>query len=59
MENKHTSESNLLGMLFIVFLVLKLTKTVNWSWWWVTAPLWIPAMIVVIAILIIHMLDNK
>ena len=30
------------GPLFLVFLVLKLTKTVDWSWTWVTAPLWIP-----------------
>ena len=29
-------------ILFIVFLVLKLTGTINWSWWWVTSPLWIP-----------------
>lgn len=27
-------------LLFIVFLVLKLTGQINWSWWWVTAPLW-------------------
>ena len=26
--------------LFFIFLVLKLTKVINWSWWWVTAPLW-------------------
>ena len=29
-------------VVFIVFLVLKLTKVINWSWWWITAPLWIP-----------------
>jgi hypothetical protein len=29
-------------VLFIVFLVLKLTNLINWSWLWVTAPLWIP-----------------
>lgn len=29
-------------LLFIVFLVLKLTDVVDWSWWWVTSPLWIP-----------------
>ena len=28
-------------ILFIVFLVLKLTGCITWSWWWVTAPLWI------------------
>jgi hypothetical protein len=29
-------------ILFVVFLVLKLCGTIGWSWWWVTAPLWIP-----------------
>jgi hypothetical protein len=30
-----------LGMvLFIIFLVLKLTGVIAWSWWWVTCPLW-------------------
>lgn len=32
-------------LLFIVFLILKLTKTIDWSWWWVTSPLWIPFVI--------------
>lgn len=26
--------------LFLVFVVLKLTGHIDWSWWWVTAPLW-------------------
>jgi len=26
--------------LFVVFLVLKLCGVIDWSWWWVTAPLW-------------------
>lgn len=34
------------GSLFLVFLVLKLTDVIDWSWWWVTAPLWIPLGIV-------------
>jgi hypothetical protein len=28
-------------ILFIVFLCLKLTETITWSWWIVTLPLWI------------------
>jgi hypothetical protein len=28
------------GLLFIIFLVLKLTHVIDWSWWWITAPLW-------------------
>ena len=27
-------------LLFIVFLILKLTEKIAWSWWWVTCPLW-------------------
>ena len=30
------------NLLFLVFLVLKLTKVIDWSWWWITAPLWGP-----------------
>ena len=33
---------SLATILFVVFLVLKLTEVIDWSWWWVTAPLWIP-----------------
>lgn len=29
------------GLLFVVLLVLKLTGFIDWSWWWVTAPLWV------------------
>ena len=34
----------LTGVLFVVFLVLKLCGVIGWSWWWVTAPLWAPAV---------------
>lgn len=43
-------------ILFVVFLVLKLTGNIDWSWWWVTSPLWIPVAfavtILVLAIII-------
>ena len=29
-----------LGLLAIVFITLKLTGVISWSWWWVLAPLW-------------------
>ena len=42
-----------LDLLTIVFVVLKLCKVIDWSWWWVFSPLWIPlAIIVVLGILI-------
>lgn len=36
------------GLLFLVFLVLKLVGVIKWSWWWITAPLWIPVALVVV-----------
>jgi hypothetical protein len=27
---------------FLIFLTLKLCGVIDWSWWWVTAPLWMP-----------------
>lgn len=45
-SNVHVSSGIGLGSaLFIVFLVLKLCGKIDWSWWWVTAPLWIPPAI--------------
>jgi hypothetical protein len=35
------------GVLFVVFLVLKLTGNIDWSWWWVTSPLWILTLLYV------------
>ncbi|MCY4303432.1 MAG: hypothetical protein OXC62_01390 [Aestuariivita sp.] len=32
--------------LFLIFLVLKLTEIITWSWWWVTAPIWLPPAII-------------
>ena len=32
-------------LLFLIFLVLQLTGFIMWSWWWVTAPIWIPISI--------------
>lgn len=28
-------------ILFVVFITLKLANVIDWSWWWVTSPLWI------------------
>lgn len=46
-------------ILFVVFLVLKLTETIDWSWWWVTAPLWIPAALVLVIAIIAWVIGNR
>ena len=51
-NNKVVVHTPICMILFIVFLVLKLTNVINWSWWWVTAPLWIPVSIALVLLLI-------
>lgn len=40
------------GLLTIVFIVLKLCGTIDWSWIWVLSPLWIGVLISVIIVVI-------
>ena len=43
MANENKSNGIGLGViLFLIFMTLKLTGNIDWSWWWVTSPLWIP-----------------
>ena len=36
--------------IFLVFLILKLTGIVNWSWLWITSPLWIPLVMMILVL---------
>lgn len=54
-----------LDALFLVFLVLKLTKVIDWSWWWVTAPLWgqvalsvIIFVVTIIVLIVLKIIDR-
>ena len=67
MVKENTSGGIGIGMiLFIVFLVLKLANVIDWSWWWVTSPLWIPFVVAAIIIgivgviaIVIEYVNNK
>lgn len=46
-DSKTTSGGiGFLGLLTIAFVVLKLCKVIDWSWWWVTCPIWGPKALV-------------
>jgi len=34
------------GLLTVLFIGLKLTDHIDWSWWWVLSPLWLPLAVV-------------
>ena len=56
MSEKNTTQSGgigFCGLLTILFIALKLTGTIAWSWWWVLSPLWIPAAFVIGLLLIV------
>lgn len=43
------------GILALIFIVLKLTKVITWSWMWVLSPIWIPLAVFLIVIGIIFL----
>ena len=40
-------------LLLVAFIVLKLCGVINWSWWWVFSPFWIPASIALVLFIIL------
>lgn len=52
MEN-NSGNLSLSLIIFVVFLTLKLSGVIDWSWWWVISPLWLPFALVLAVIGII------
>ena len=50
-----------IGLLGVVFVILKLCHVIEWSWWWVTAPFWggLAIYIVILAIALIVWIIKK
>lgn len=40
------------GLLTVLFVGLKLTNVIAWSWWWVLSPIWIPFLLMIIILII-------
>jgi len=50
MTQTNNTQPILAYMLFVLFLWMKLTGQIAWSWWWVFAPLWgYPVLLFVVA----------
>ena len=46
MTDKKTGCSVSLPMITLILVILKLTEVIDWSWVWVTSPIWIPIALV-------------
>lgn len=58
MENSNSGGIGFCGLLTIVFIALKLTDTIDWSWIWVLSPLWLPVVLVVALFAIVYPLSK-
>ena len=58
-NNDNSSFSNFLGMLTILFIGLKLTGFISWSWFWVLSPIILPIIVVFIIFLIMLLISIK
>jgi len=45
------------GALAILFIALKLMGYIAWSWWWVLAPVWIPAAFAAAVALVVGIVE--
>lgn len=58
-----TGGVSIIGLLGVVFITLKLTGYIDWSWWWVTAPFWgtwaLILVVVAVALIIAHLSQRR
>ena len=45
------------GLLTVLFIGLKLTKFITWSWLWVLSPSWIPIALVILALIVLGIIS--
>lgn len=55
MANSSSSSSGIgfTGLLAVAFIVLKLTGFINWTWFWVLSPIWMPIVVFIVILVII------
>ena len=58
-SSSSSSGISFVGLLTIVFIVLKLTHYITWSWFWVLSPLWISGILVFLILGIIVLIAIK
>lgn len=53
MSDNNTSSGGIgfCGLLTVLFIGLKLTDYIDWSWWLVLSPMWLPIVVVLVVAL--------
>ncbi len=58
-QNTQSSGIGFTGLLTVLFVGLKLTNHIDWSWWWVLSPMWITAVTVFLLATVLTVLEGK
>lgn len=58
-KSNTTSGAGGTTLLQIAFIVLKLAKVIDWSWWWVLSPTWITIALFIIVVTILVLKDKS
>ena len=58
-NNSSKGGVSIVGVVQIVFIVLKLCNLINWSWFWVLSPILFSVILVILLIIILSILKNK
>lgn len=58
-DNSTSRGIGFVGLLQIVFIVLKLCGVIDWKWIWVLAPAWIDIGLAIIILLVFAIINYK
>jgi len=58
-DNTSSGGIGFFGLLGLLFIGLKLAGYINWSWVWVTAPLWGPVVFLLVMIVVVVIINNR
>lgn len=52
-SNSSSGGIGFVGLLTILFVALKLTDYIDWSWWWVLSPIWIVGVLAIFTLIVL------
>ena len=57
-DNNQSGGIGICTLLTVLFVGLKLTDNIDWSWWWVLSPMWLPAVILLVIVSVVMSLSK-
>lgn len=47
------------SLLLVLFVGLKLSGVIDWSWWWVLSPIWVTGILAFIILILYYFIYKK